>query len=110
MEQSNKWNNAFGKQIVHELLVESYSGGVDGVISSSKGDDSRPGDRESVSFCASGFEELNVFFGAVVGVASYGSRSTTGNFTGTGTECIPDGGATAVFSRGTFNLVAEGSS
>ena len=55
MEECHKWYNAFGEQIVDELLVECNPSWVYGIIAPSKGYDTRPGDREAVGLGAGEF-------------------------------------------------------
>jgi hypothetical protein len=71
MEKRDHRDNPLSEKVIHEFHIEVETGLVDRVVAASEGDDSRPGDGEAVGFCASFFEERNVFAGAVVGVACY---------------------------------------
>ncbi len=106
MEQRHKGNYTFRQQIIDELLVKCYAGGVYGIVSASERNNTRPGDREAVRLGTCEFEECDIFCGAVVRVAGYISRGAIGDLPGDCTEGVPDGGATAICGGGTFNLVA----
>lgn len=106
MEQGQEGGNSFSEQVIHEFLVECNSGWVDRIISSSHGNDSRPRNRETIGFRPGALEEGNILGGSVVRIAGYIPRGSVGNLPWNLAEFIPDGGPTAVFFWGTFNLVA----
>jgi hypothetical protein len=90
MEQRDHRRDSSSEEIVNKLDVEIDPGLVDGVIASAQGDDAAPGDGEAVAFCAGGFEEVDVFGGAVVRVASYVSRRSVGDLAWDLAEGVPD--------------------
>lgn len=70
MEQRDERDDIIGKQLVDIFLIELDTRGVYGIVAAAEWDNSRPGDRESVSLSTIGFEECDVFLDAVVRVAS----------------------------------------
>lgn len=105
MKERHEWNYPLCKQIIYELLVESYAGRVDRVVAASQRDDPTPRNGEAVGFRPGEFQKGDVLGGAVVRVAGYGSRGTVCNFPGARAEGVPNGGTTTVGGWGAFNLV-----
>lgn len=106
MKECHEWNYSRCKQIIYELLVKSYASRVNRVVAASQRDDPTPRNGEAVGFRPGEFQKGDVFGGAVVRVAGYGSRGTVCNFPGARAEGIPDGWTTTVGGGGAFNLVA----
>lgn len=106
MEQGDKRHNAGVEQVVDKLDIVFKTLFVDGVISATEGNDSRPGDGKSVDFGAEFLEQLNVLVGAVVGITSDIARGTTGDFAGDLGKGIPDGRPSTIGGGSAFNLVA----
>lgn len=74
VEERDKRDDVFSKEVVDEFLVEGDPGWVDGVVATAERNDPGPGDGEAVGFRTSLFEKCDVFGGAIVGIAGYGSR------------------------------------
>lgn len=106
MEEGDEGGDAVVEELIHVFLVEFDALGVEGIVAAAERDDAGPGDGEAVGFGTIGFEECNVFFDAVVGVAGGETGRTIGDLAGDGGEGVPNGGATAVFIGGAFNLVS----
>ena len=105
MEQRHERYNSLCEQIIHEFLVESYASRVDGIVAAAERNNSTPGDGEAVGFGAGLLEEGDVFAGAVIGIAGYGSGRSVGDFAWNFAESVPDGGTAAVSLGCTFDLV-----
>jgi hypothetical protein len=107
VEQGDEGRDARVGEVIDELDVVVDTRLVNGVVPAAEGDDSAPREGESVGGGAELLEEGDVLAGAVVRVAGYGAGAAVGDLAGDGAECVPDGGAAAVFFTGAFDLVTR---
>lgn len=99
------------KEVINELDVVVQASLVDGIITTTKGDDAGPGEGKPVGFGAELLQQGDVVGGPVIRVAgdlpvSLNAVRPLGNLAVDLTESIPDGRAAAIFVNGTFDLVA----
>ena len=90
VEQGDKRHNTGIEQVVDEFDIVLETLFVDGVISPTKWNYSRPRNGKSVDFGAEFFQQFNVLVGAVVRVTSDITRGTTSNFARDLGKGIPD--------------------
>lgn len=107
MEEGDEGGDPIGSELVNKLLVVFDTLGVDGVVAAAEGNHPRPGDGEAVGASTVRFEEGDVLFGAVKGVAGDVTGAAVGGLAGNVREGVPNRGATAAFVRTAFNLVAK---
>lgn len=105
VKQSDEGSDASGEEVVTELAVVVKTGLVDGVVAATLGDDARPAQREAVCLRAAFLEKGNILRGAVVGVTRGHTGAAVSDLAGNGSECIPNGWATAILVDGALNLV-----
>ena len=106
VEEGDEGRDAGFEEVINELDVVVDALLVDGVVATTDGDDTRPGDGEAVGGGAERLEKVNVLLGAVVRVAGGGARAAVGDLAGDVAEGIPDRGTTAVSMDSTLNLIA----
>src|SRR6266436_337300 len=70
--------------------------------------DARPGNRKTIAGEIHRFQQCDVFFVAMVGIASDVAGRSAFNFAGSVREAVPDGFAPAIFGPGPFDLIGGG--
>jgi hypothetical protein len=90
MEQRNERCDTRREKIIHEFDIELQSLLVYGVIAAAERYDSRPGDGEAVCFGSSEFQQVDIFGGAIVGVACYITGTAVCDLAGRFAERVPD--------------------
>jgi hypothetical protein len=106
VEERDHGLDVVGQQLVDEVDVVLQALVVDGVITTAERNHARPGHAKAVCFRSEGFEQGDVGFVDVVGVAGHFAAGAVGDFARDLAELVPDGVAAAVFVSGAFDLVA----
>ena len=105
MEECDHGLDVVGQQFVDEVDVVLQALVVDGVVAAAERDHAGPGHAEAVCFCSEGFQEGDVSFVDVVGVAGHFAAGAVCDFAGDLAKGVPDGVAAAIFVCGAFDLV-----
>lgn len=105
VEEGDERGNASVEEVVDKLAVVIDTCLVNGVVSATERDDSRPADGETVGLGANRLEKSDILSSAVVRVAGGDTRAAVSNLAGLVTEHVPVGNTTAILVNGALNLV-----